>query len=94
MSVFEIVMLICFGSSWPFSIYRVWRTKCATGKSIVFLVLIVIGYLAGITHKLTHPGAFDYVIFLYVLNAVMVGVDLLLCIKYLRVPLAAGVPSE
>lgn len=86
LSVFEVMMLVCFGASWPFSIYRVWRAKCATGKSIVFLSLVLVGYLSGITHKAVY--AFDPVIALYALNAVMVATDLSLCLKYHRVPLA------
>lgn len=92
MSAFEILMLVCFGSSWPFSIYRVWRTKCATGKSIVFLALILIGYVAGVLHKVFF--SLDPVLGLYALNAVMVGTDLALCLKYHRVPQAAAVPSH
>ena len=80
MSVFEIMMLVGFGASWPFSIYRVWRTKCASGKSIVFLVLILAGYLSGILHKAFY--SWDAVAALYSLNAVMVGTDLVLSLKY------------
>jgi len=80
MSAFEITMLVCFGSSWPFSIYRVWRTKCATGKSVTFLALILIGYVAGILHKVFH--SFDPVVALYSLNAVMVSIDLVLSLRY------------
>jgi hypothetical protein len=67
MSPFEITMLVCFGASWPFSIHRVWRAKCATGKSIVFLSLILIGYLAGVLHKVCYSP--DPVVGLYELNA-------------------------
>ena len=86
MSPFEITMLVCFGSSWPFSIYRVWRTKCATGKSIVFLALILVGYLAGILHKVCY--SLDPVVGLYALNAAMVGLDLGLSVRYRSGPLA------
>ena len=82
MSPFEATMLVCFGASWPFSIYRVWRSKCATGKSLVFLSLVLVGYLAGIVHKVLF--SFDAVVALYVLNALMVGVDLGLSTRYRR----------
>jgi len=80
MSPFEITMLACFGASWPFSIYRVWRTRSATGKSIVFLALVLVGYIAGITHKVLY--ATDPVVVLYALNAAMVSIDLALSIRY------------
>ena len=92
MSAFEITMLVCFGSSWPFSIYRLWRTKSATGKSVVFLLLILIGYLAGIAHKIFYAP--DPVMGLYAVNALMVGADLALCVRYHRGSLAAGKWSQ
>ena len=76
MSVFEIVMLICFGAAWPFSIYKSFRSYSIEGKSVLFLIVILIGYIAGILNKIyTH---YDGVIYLYLLNLVMVVADLLL----------------
>jgi len=78
-SVFEIAMLVCFGAAWPVSIYKSIRTRAVAGKSLPFLVIVFIGYMAGILHKLVFR--YDLVIFLYGLNAVMVGIDIAL---YLR----------
>jgi hypothetical protein len=78
-SVFEIVMLVCFGAAWPVSIYKSAKTRQVAGKSLPFLVIIVVGYIAGILHKLIFH--YDLVIFLYILNALMVGIDIAL---YLR----------
>lgn len=82
MSIWEIIMLLCFGAAWPFSIYRSWRSGTSAGKSIVFLYVIVAGYLAGITHKVSHN--FDAVTGLYAFNALMVGVDIILYYRNLR----------
>ena len=82
MSVFEVIMLVCFGAAWPFSIYRSYRSKSNSGKSIVFLVIILIGYLAGLMHKVLFN--FDLVIILYGINAVMVSTDILLYIRNRR----------
>ena len=79
MSVFEIIMLVCFGAAWPVSIYKSAKTRQVAGKSLPFLVIIVVGYIAGILHKLIFR--YDLVIFLYILNALMVGADIAL---YLR----------
>jgi len=51
MSAFEVLMLVCFGAAWPASIYRSYVSRTTAGKSIVFLVVVFAGYLAGITHK-------------------------------------------
>lgn len=82
MSPFEITMLVCFGASWPFSVHKTWKTKNVAGKSAVFLSLVIIGYAAGIVHKLIYKP--DPVLWLYVLNALMVSADLALWSKYRR----------
>ena len=76
MSVFEIIMLVCFGAAWPFSIYKSYRSKSNKGKSVVFLFIVFIGYIAGILHKVLFN--YDLVIILYGINAVMVSIDILL----------------
>ena len=81
MSPFEVIMLICFGVSWPVSIAKALRTKQVVGKSPVFMVLVCIGYLSGIIHKLTHSP--DWVTGLYALNMTMVAIDLYLYSKYM-----------
>jgi hypothetical protein len=78
--IFEILMLLCFGSSWPFAVAKTVRTKVVKGKSPIFLVLIFIGYLAGISFKLTFH--FDLIIWLYVLNGSMVFTEILLYLRY------------
>jgi hypothetical protein len=76
MSIFEILMLVCFGAAWPFSIVRSYRSRMTGGKSLPFLYIVLIGYLAGIFHKLFFNR--DPVIFLYGLNGMMVATDILL----------------
>ena len=79
MSPFEIIMLVCFGAAWPFSIYKSIRTRQVGGKSLLFLAVVFVGYIAGILHKLVFH--YDAVIFLYVLNALMVLADGILYIR-------------
>lgn len=88
MSPFEIIMLVCFGASWPFSVYKTWQTKSVKGKSAIFLLLIIIGYVAGIIHKLIYKP--DAVIWLYALNAIMVFIDLSLWFRYHKQPTVPG----
>jgi hypothetical protein len=86
-SIFEALMLICFGAAWPVSIYKTYKTKATSGKSILFLCIIVVGYISGIIHKLLY--SYDYVIFLYILNSVMVSTDIFLYLKYKKLEASA-----
>jgi len=79
MSPFEILMLVCFGMAWPFSIYKSYTTWQVGSKSLVFLVALFIGYIAGVLHKIFY--LYDPVIFLYMLNGTMVGIDIVLYIR-------------
>ncbi len=82
MSIFEIIMLVCFGAAWPVSIYKLWKTKSSGGKSKLFLSIIILGYLAGILNKIYYN--MDAVLWLYVINTIMVSTDLCLVIKNQR----------
>ena len=94
--ILEIVMILCFGASWPFNVVKSYRARTAKGKSLLFLILIEVGYIAGIAAKLTNPvymAAFGekwYVLFFYVLNFTMVGVDVVLYFRNRRLDKLAG----
>ena len=75
-SSFEVIMLICFGAAWPVSIYKSYTSRTTAGKSVIFLFVVLAGYIAGIFHKiLSNP---DFVVWLYGVNAIMVVIDILL----------------
>ena len=76
MSIFEVIMLICFGSAWPTSIYKSFVSRTARGKSLAFLIIVFVGYGAGILHKVFYN--LDWVIMLYALNGLMVFIDIVL----------------
>lgn len=82
MNIFEAIMLICFGASWPVSIWKTYKVKNPAGKSIGFLWLVIIGYISGILNKVL--GTMDWVLWLYVLNTVMVFTDFVLVVYYRR----------
>lgn len=88
MSPFEILMLVCFGAAWPFSIYRSWKSRSASGKSVAFLWIVLIGYLSGVAHKVLFN--YDGVIFFYALNALLVAVDLSLYFRNRRLAARTG----
>ncbi len=80
MSLWEAGMLICFGASWPFAVKKTYVTKSVKGKSRLFLSLIILGYIFGIINKIIN--SVDFVLWLYVINLILVGSDLLLCLIY------------
>ena len=83
-SVYEAVMLICFGAAWPFSIVKSWRSRSSKGKSVFFLLVVLAGYAAGILNKVTGGLSRDPVLALYVLNALMVSADIALYLRNRR----------
>ena len=78
--VLEAIMIVLFGISWPFNLVKSIRTKSAKGKSLLFLCLIDLGYIAGITSKFfstTFVWSTDWWIFLiYCINFALVTADL------------------
>ncbi len=73
--LFETVMLVCFGISWPISVYKSFISHSTKGKSVVFLFAIIAGYIAGIVGKIA-GGQITYVLIVYVFNLFMVSADL------------------
>lgn len=73
--ILELIMLICFGISWPVSVCKSLRSKSTSGKSVIFMLAVIIGYIAGIASKVVGLQI-NYVLFMYCLNLVMVCVDL------------------
>ena len=78
--IFETMMLVCFGVSWPFNIAKSYRSRTARGKSIGFQTLVIIGYICGITGKIL-TGKVSYVVAVYLLDLLMVSIDLALTIR-------------
>ena len=80
----EILMIVSFGFSWPLNVIKSYKARTTKGKSLSFLFLIFFGYIAGIASKFTNEAYMAsiaskwYVLFFYVLNFVMVGIDLCL----------------
>jgi formate hydrogenlyase subunit 3/multisubunit Na+/H+ antiporter MnhD subunit len=83
-SALEALMVVCFGISWPLSIYKSWNSQSTKGKSGIFLGFIILGYLAGIISKLL-ANNITYVFYFYLVNLVMVTADLLLFFRNTRI---------
>lgn len=82
--ILEVLMIICFGASWPFNVIKSYKARTAKGKSLWFLCLIIFGYIAGIASKFLNEAYMAdiatkwYVLFFYFLNLIMVTADLIL----------------
>ena len=88
--ILEILMIVSFGASWPLNVLKSYKARTTKGKSIAFLLLIFFGYIAGITSKLVNESYMAnfsskwYVLFFYVLNFIMVGADICLYVRNLK----------
>lgn len=84
--VLEGAMLVCFGISWPCSILKMVRTRQTAGKSTAFIILVLCGYLAGLSAKLVRAAQGgvmpEAISVLYALNALLVATDLVLFLRY------------
>ena len=87
--ILEALMVISFGCSWPMNIIKPLRAKTTKGKSLMFLLLIEFGYVCGIISKLV-SGNITYVFIFYVLNLLMVGTDIALYFRNLRLDKQRG----
>ena len=76
-SIFETVMLLCFGFSWPMNLIKAYNAKTAKGTSLPFILLIIVGYVAGITAKIV-TGQTNYVLAAYILNLAIVLLNLVI----------------
>ena len=75
-SILETVMLVCFGFSWPLNVIKAYRAKTAKGTSLPFVLLIITGYIAGISAKLI-SGQINYVLIAYILNLAIVSFNII-----------------
>lgn len=73
--ILESVMLICFGFSWPITVYKNIRSRTAKSMSLGFILLIITGYVAGIAAKIG-SGNVGFVLAVYILNLIMVMLNL------------------
>ena len=73
--LFEALMLVCFGFSWPLNVIKAYKARTAKGTSLAFIFLIITGYIAGITAKFINHQL-NYVLAVYFLNLAIVMTNL------------------
>ncbi len=79
----EAAMLVCFGFSWPMNVYKNYKAGTAKSMSIQFILLIITGYVAGITAKLW-SHTINYVLAVYIINLAIVSVNVFVYIRNRR----------
>lgn len=75
-NILEIIMLLCFGASWPLNLMKALKARTAKGTSLPFYCMIETGYVCGIAAKFI-GGNVNYVLFFYCLNIFVVGLNIL-----------------
>ena len=85
MELFEAFTILCFGLSWPLSIYKSYTSRTAKGKSLFFEVFLLLGYAFGITRKIMQISAmgedgfiFFLSFFFYIMNFIEISIDVAL----------------
>ena len=85
MNLLEAMTIFCFGLSWPLSIRKSWISRTSKGKSLMFQIFILVGYLVGIIRKIIQSAVLHesgFIFFLsyifYILNFIMIFIDVLL----------------
>ncbi len=73
--ILETIMLVCFGFSWPINLIKAYKARTAKSTSLPFVLLIIAGYLAGISAKII-MGNINYVLVAYLLNLAIVSLNL------------------
>mgnify|MGYP006996084339 CR=1 FL=1 len=74
--IFEMFMLICFGLSWPMSVIKNIRAKTARSMSLPFTLLIITGYISGITAKII-SCQINFVLTIYLINLAIVSINVI-----------------
>lgn len=74
--ILETIMLVCFGFSWPMNLVKAYKARTAKSTSLPFVLLIIIGYIAGISAKII-MGNINYVLVAYLLNLAIVSLNLI-----------------
>ncbi|MDW2796181.1 hypothetical protein RZO55_01085 [Clostridium boliviensis] len=87
----ETLMIIGFGLSWPFSVYKSYKSRTAKGKSLQFEFFIWLGYIFGIARKFLqyhYAVSYDWLFllswFFYVLNFVEISFDMWLYVRNIK----------
>lgn len=77
---FEAAMLVCFAASWPFNLRKAFRARTNVGTSILFMSIVLVGYICGVINKLINDDI-SYVLAFYLLDIALVSTGVLIYIR-------------
>lgn len=88
----EALTIFCFGLSWPISIRKSLISRTAKGKSLFFEIFLLLGYVCGIVRKVLQlvvlqngSGLLFFLsFFFYILNFVMISIDVALYFRNVK----------
>ncbi len=86
-------MLVIFGCSWPANIHKSITSRTTLGKSLTFEILVVIGYISGITAKIImfhRTGELQASFWFYLLDILLVSTDIVLYFRNLKIDKEMG----
>lgn len=81
--IFEALMLICFAASWPFNLKKAYLARTNVGTSLIFMLIILAGYIFGIINKVVNDD-FTYVLGFYILDLALVSAGVLIYMRNRR----------
>lgn len=87
--LFEIGMLVLFGLSWPFNIAKSYRSRTAKGKSVLFEIIVILGYMCGLIGKAISGQFMTLPVPFYFADIIMVVADICLYYRNIRIDQAA-----
>ncbi len=82
--IFEAAMLICFAASWPFNLVKAYKARTNVGTSILFMSIVLLGYVCGIINKLVNDDI-NYVLAFYILDLLLVTIGVLIYLRNMRI---------
>ena len=88
--ILETIMLVCFGFSWPMNLIKAYKARTAHSTSLTFILLIIAGYIAGISAKIA-LGNINYVLVAYLLNLAIVSLNLVVYFRNITLDKKANV---
>jgi len=88
--ILETIMLVCFGFSWPMNLIKAYKARTAHSTSLPFILLIIAGYIAGISAKIA-LGNINYVLAAYLLNLAIVSLNLVVYFRNITLDKKANV---
>lgn len=92
-SILETIMLVCFGFSWPLNVIKAYKAKTAKGTSLPFILLIIAGYISGISAKII-SGQINYVLVAYILNLAIVSLNIVVYFRNISLDKKRMLKSE